>query len=142
MAQVKKYTVRYERGADGYWLATVEGVPGCYTQGRSLHAAMRRVPEAYEAATGESASDVAFSHHLEVAGFAKLAARVKLARDKAERAQVEAQRILLDGVVRLSKSIGERDAAVVLGISRQRINQVKKKSSEAGRRQRATDANG
>lgn len=39
------YTVRYERDEDGWWVATVKGVKGCHTQGRSIEAARKRIRE-------------------------------------------------------------------------------------------------
>jgi len=43
---MKEYTVQYEQDEAGYWVATVLGVQGCHTQGRSVATVRARVPEA------------------------------------------------------------------------------------------------
>lgn len=43
---MKSYKVVYERGDDGWWAASVLGVRGCRTQGRSLAQARERIREA------------------------------------------------------------------------------------------------
>ena len=43
---VKSYRVAYERDKSGWWIATVRGVRGCHTQGRTVDEARRRIREA------------------------------------------------------------------------------------------------
>jgi hypothetical protein len=43
---VKSYRVAYERDVSGWWVATVRGVRGCHTQGRTVDEARRRIREA------------------------------------------------------------------------------------------------
>jgi predicted RNase H-like HicB family nuclease len=43
---VKKYTVDYVLGNDGWWTASVRDVRGAHTQGRSIALARRRIREA------------------------------------------------------------------------------------------------
>src|SRR6266849_2792599 len=45
---VKTYHVAYERDESGWWVASVRGVRGCYTQGRTVDEARRRIVEAME----------------------------------------------------------------------------------------------
>ena len=45
---VKTYRVAYERDASGWWVASVRGVRGCHTQGRTVDEARRRIIEAME----------------------------------------------------------------------------------------------
>ena len=40
---MKRYTLRYERNESGWWVASVKGVRGCHTQGRTLEEARRRI---------------------------------------------------------------------------------------------------
>ena len=47
---VKSYRVAYERDESGWWVATVRGVRGCHTQGRTVDEARRRIREALELA--------------------------------------------------------------------------------------------
>src|ERR1700722_20013113 len=43
---MNSYTVQYKRIEDGWWLATIDGVPGCLTQGRTIHQTRLRIREA------------------------------------------------------------------------------------------------
>src|SRR3989304_10284925 len=45
---VTSYRVAYERDQSGWWVATVRGVRGCHTQGRTVDEARRRIREAME----------------------------------------------------------------------------------------------
>jgi predicted RNase H-like HicB family nuclease len=45
---VKNYRVVYQRDESGWWVATVRGVRGCHTQGRTVDEARRRIVEAME----------------------------------------------------------------------------------------------
>lgn len=43
---MKGYTVELKRDADGWWVASVRGVPGCHAQGRTIRQAIERAREA------------------------------------------------------------------------------------------------
>ena len=43
---MKTYTAKYEPIENGWWLATVEGVHGCLTQGRTIKQTRERIKEA------------------------------------------------------------------------------------------------
>ena len=43
---VKTYRVAYERDDSGWWVASVRGLRGCHTQGRTVDEARRRIVEA------------------------------------------------------------------------------------------------
>jgi predicted RNase H-like HicB family nuclease len=45
---VKRFSVVVERDEDGYYVASVPELPGCYTQARTLDELMERVREAVE----------------------------------------------------------------------------------------------
>src|SRR5262249_12908543 len=45
---MKTYRVSYERDESGWWVASVQGVRGCRTQGRTVDEARRRIIEAME----------------------------------------------------------------------------------------------
>lgn len=42
----QKYTILVEQGEDGYLIAEVLELPGCYTQAKTYDALMKRVKEA------------------------------------------------------------------------------------------------
>ena len=45
---MKSYRVAYERDESGWWVATVRGVRGCHTQGRTVDEARPRIRETLE----------------------------------------------------------------------------------------------
>jgi len=48
MAGERRFTVLIERDEDGYYVASVVELPGCYTQAKTLSELMDRVKEAIE----------------------------------------------------------------------------------------------
>jgi len=44
----RKFTVVIERDEDGYYVASVPAIRGCYTQAKTLDALMKRIREAIE----------------------------------------------------------------------------------------------
>lgn len=119
------YRVQLERD-DEAWLARVPSVPGCHTYGRSLDQARRRIREALalwvdDAKTADLEFDVRLPRPLR-----REVDRVRSARDRS----AEANRIAADEVHRaaidLTDRLGlsRRDAAELLGVSHQRIQQL------------------
>jgi predicted RNase H-like HicB family nuclease len=41
-----QFNVIFERDEDGYYVASVPSIPGCYTQGKTLEIAKKRIQEA------------------------------------------------------------------------------------------------
>jgi predicted RNase H-like HicB family nuclease len=122
----KVYKVIYERDADGWWVATVRDVPGCHTQGRSIRQARERVREALGlfvrgAATAELVDDVRLP-----ADVRRMLASAHAARDRAAQEQARAQDATRRTARRLTRGLhlSVRDAAEVLGVSHQRIQQL------------------
>ena len=48
MKTKREYTVVIERDEDGFYVATVPELRGCYTQAKNLDTLMKRVREAFE----------------------------------------------------------------------------------------------
>ena len=44
----KEYNVYIEQDGEGYYVASVPGLPGCHTQAKSLDVLMERIREAIE----------------------------------------------------------------------------------------------
>ncbi len=44
--EAKEYTVLIERDEDGYYMAEVIELPGCFTQARTIEELMKRIKEA------------------------------------------------------------------------------------------------
>ena len=126
VASVKRYRVIFERDESGAWLASVPSVPGCHSYGRSLVEARRRIREALglwidDLDTAELTDDIRIQREALAAVRRSRTARdrVARARDAAGLASVDAARRLVDEL-----GLGVRDAAYLLGLSHQRVQQL------------------
>lgn len=122
---MKRYRVVLERDGTGAWIAIVPSVPGCHAYGRSLIEARRRIREALalwvdDAVTAELIDDARLPPDAVAAVRRSITARRKLARarDAAGSATTEAARSLVEA------GLGVRDAAYLLGLSHQRVQQL------------------
>jgi predicted RNase H-like HicB family nuclease/predicted XRE-type DNA-binding protein len=125
------YIVRYERDQDGWWVVTVDGKPGgvnCVSQGRSLKQARSRIREALALCLDDekAAKEAVLDEHIEIGRAVKT--RLKRLADTRERLEKlrteashetrEAAKILTD------QGLSMRDAAELLGVSFQRVQQL------------------
>lgn len=124
--------VVYERGQDGWWIASIPKVSGCHTQGRTIEEARRRIRWALAVCEDEGwnekkalAADLADDVRLP-ADIRSALERHREAREQAERTTEKAQGATLEALGRLLKDLGlsERDAAPLLGLSHQRVHQL------------------
>jgi predicted RNase H-like HicB family nuclease len=125
-AMIKSYRVTYERDEDGWWVASVASVPGCHTQGKTLRQARERIREALGlfvrgAASARLVDDVRLP-----ASVLRLIDEQRLARDRAEHERRRAHAATRQTARRLTRSLrlSVRDAAELLGLSHQRIQQL------------------
>jgi predicted RNase H-like HicB family nuclease len=125
-AMTKSYRVTYERDEDGRWVASVASVPGCHTQGKTLRQARERIREALGlfvrgAASARLVDDVRLP-----ASVLRLIDEQRLARHRAEHERKRAQAAARQTARRLTRSLrlSVRDAAELLGLSHQRIQQL------------------
>jgi predicted RNase H-like HicB family nuclease len=125
MSARKTYVAVFEHDArEGVWLVRVKGVEGCHTYGRTLRQAEDRVREALAAWLDRDAGSLTITAELPP-DVTLLARDVSEARHAAERAGADAQRATVDAVKRLTEmGLSRRDAAEVLGISHQRVQQL------------------
>ena len=124
---VKTYRVTYERDDSGWWVASVRGVQGCHTQGRTVDEARRRIREALDlfvddARTASIVDDVKLPSAATRAIQAYTSLRRKADEEdrRAARAARRAVRVLRSGRLKMSA----RDAARLLGLSHQRVHQL------------------
>lgn len=124
---VKTYRVTYERDESGWWVASVRGVRGCHTQGRTVDEARRRIVEALELFVDNPRAAMIVDDVKLPRGAAQAVRAYGALRKKAEqedrRAALAARRavqILRGGRLKMSA----RDAARLLGLSHQRIHQL------------------
>ncbi len=127
---MKRFTVVYERDETGWWVAQVKDAPEAITQGRTLAEARRRIREALGVTLGpdSDASQATLVDEVRLPPDARRAitavvkSRSRLEQDKEllAKAMNEATTQLLDAV-----GLSVRDTAELLGLSHQRIQQLK-----------------
>jgi predicted RNase H-like HicB family nuclease len=126
---MKKFTVVFERDEDGWWAVSVREVRGCRTQAKTIVQGLRRIREALAlfvpdavAAKAELVNVVRLptpANKVVLAALAKMD-KARMVTKTAQRSQEEAATAL--------KAVGvsRRDAAKILGISHQRVQQITK----------------
>jgi predicted RNase H-like HicB family nuclease len=121
------YHVTYERNAPGWWVASVRGVKGCHTQGRTVDEARRRVREALSLFVDDAASadlidqvKLPATVRKAIRAYASLRKRADAEDKRASAAARRAVRVLRGGKLKMSA----RDAAALLGLSHQRVHQL------------------
>jgi predicted RNase H-like HicB family nuclease len=126
MAEPVTYSVEIHRDESGAWIARVPEVPGCHTYGRSLRQAKRRIREALSLWIDDAdKAELMFVLRLPSAIRQKVTAS-RRAREAALDAQREATETLALTALELVRRDGlsVRDAADLLGLSHQRVQQL------------------
>lgn len=116
----------FERDKRGVWLVSVPDIPGCHSYGRSLQEARRNIAEAASLFTSAK-SRVTLREEIRVpARFKRDVARVRRARERVQQQQTAANTELLRAARSLTQDAGLslRDAGDLLGLSRQRVQQL------------------
>ena len=136
------YRVVIERDETGAWLARVPSVPGCHTYGRTLEQVRRRIRAALELWVDDAReADLRFQIRLPTA-LKKELDRARTTRDRSARAQREASVALSRAARDLTQKAGLslRDAAELLELSHQRVQQVLSARATGGRETRRRPA--
>ena len=130
---MKSYRVTYERDQAGWWVASVRGVRGCHTQGRTVDEARRRIREALklfadDARTAEIVDEVKLptAATRAIRAYATSRNRADEEDRRAALAARRAVRVLRTGTLKMSA----RDAARLLGLSHQRVHQLSQEEAE------------
>jgi predicted RNase H-like HicB family nuclease len=121
----KTYVAIYERDKyDDAWNVRIEGLAGCQTYGRSLRQAQRRIRDALALWLDRDPTSLTIQDKLP-SDLAEVARRVNQARAEAERAGTNAQRQAERAARMLTaRGLSRRDAAELLGLSHQRVQQL------------------
>lgn len=124
---MSRYHVTYERDESGWWVASVRGIRGCHTQGRTVDEARRRVREALslfvtDAPSAEFVDQVKLPATVKrvLHAYASLRKKADAGDKRASAAARRAVRVLRGGKLKMSA----RDAAALLGLSHQRVHQL------------------
>ena len=124
----KKYKVTYAQDEDGWWVATVLGIAGVHTQGRSVETAKRRIAEALSAALGEGKTfELEHDYAVVVDGLKAKLGAIEHARSIAEVEQARAAALSRKLARELTAKMSVRDAGAVLGITGARVQQLLEK---------------
>lgn len=138
---MKRYTVRYERDEAKLWVATVLGVAGVHTQGRSLAEARRRIREALALAVGDEEAEKAelVDDVVVPASILAIMKRLQATRKRAEteKAKALAEAAKLAKVLADKLHLSMRDVGELTGVSHQRIHQIAPKKRGSSRSARA-----
>lgn len=128
-----KYTIRYDRDESGAWIAQVRAVPEAHSYGRTIEQARERVREALSlwranAETAQFVDDI----HVPAEARGVIDAFMR-ARKRVETEQLRAQESARAAALQLTGrwNYSLRDAGELLGVSRQRVQQIKNARSSA-----------
>jgi len=122
---MKRVRAVYERDRSGAWIVQVPRVPGCHTYGRTVEQARDRLNEAlrlFDVDPGKVmiVDDIKLPRRLSEA-----VRRARRARERAEVQRSAAQAELRAAALTLARAgLSRRDAGDLLGISRQRVQQL------------------
>lgn len=129
-----KYAVSLARDKRGWWVATVSEVPGCHTQGRTIEQARERVREALQAwfdLEGPYAGKLVGSVEL-AKPILRAISCAEEARERARSAEGVASERTREAILAMVEmGLSLRDAGELLGVTRQRAQQLAASATKA-----------
>lgn len=125
MTRKRRYVALYERDTDSdVWLVRVDGIDGCHTYGRTLRRAGDRIREALALWLDRDPDGLTIVDEWP-SDLVDVATKVSEARHTASVAAQQAAAATAQEAQRLDRmGLSRRDAADVLGISHQRVQQL------------------
>jgi predicted RNase H-like HicB family nuclease len=121
----RTYTAVYQRDPEAEaWLVSIRGFAGCQTYGKSLRQAQGRIREALALWLNVEKDSLLIRHSFP-SELVTLTAEVHRAREAAAKAGAEAQAQTVGAVKAFAElGLSRRDAAELLGLSHQRVQQL------------------
>jgi predicted RNase H-like HicB family nuclease len=125
MARPKNYLAVYERDPESEaWLVHIKGIDGCHTYGRTLRQAEARILEALAVWLDREPDGLVITPEWPD-DLVEIASEVSQARDTAAATVQKAGAMTARAAKKLDRmGLSRRDAADVLGISHQRVQQL------------------
>lgn len=125
MTRTKNYVAVYERDTESdAWLVHIKGIDGCHSYGRTLRQAETRILEALALWLDREPEGLAITPEWPE-DLVRIASEVSHARDTAAATAQKAGTATAKAAKRLDRmGLSRRDAADVLGISHQRVQQL------------------
>ncbi|MFN8037190.1 MAG: type II toxin-antitoxin system HicB family antitoxin [Acidimicrobiia bacterium] len=125
MTRTKNYVAVYERDPESdAWLVSIKGIDGCHTYGRSLRQAEDRIREALALWLDRDPDGLTITPQWPPE-LASVASEATQARSAASDAARRATTTMAKAAQRLDHmGLSRRDAADILGISHQRVQQL------------------
>jgi predicted RNase H-like HicB family nuclease len=141
-----KYRVVVTRDGDG-WLADVPALPGTHTWAKTLRALDRNVREVIGMVedlprSAEAAVDLEMDYHTGDPVLDERAGRLRARRREQERAAAEIASDTSELLRRFAARLSVGDAAVLLGVSKGRISQLRAGSGHSAAAARRTGTDG
>jgi predicted RNase H-like HicB family nuclease len=122
----RKFVARFERDEDGWWVVDVDGLQGCHTQARTLEQGLDRIADAIRLFIDDAACKLEIEQKIVLpAPVRKAVDRSNAERARAQQAEADAASATKEAVkAALGAGLSTRDAGALLGLTRQRVQQV------------------
>jgi predicted RNase H-like HicB family nuclease len=141
MADLMTYRIDIEMGDNGWWTVDVPSVPGAHTEGQTLARARRNAREVIALMLNlpdGAEESLELEEHLslpeEVQAVVESARCARRAAEKAAEVAQQATQDALAAIERHLPDLGLRDRADLLGLSYQRVAQLRPGAPRRGRR--------
>ncbi len=125
MAKTRTYKVVYERDEKGLWVAEVESIPGCHTQGRTIAQARERIREALSLFDAQADKAPLQERVRLPSNVNRLVMAQRTARSKQQTLEAQVRELNVKAARALKKvGLSLRDTGELLGVSQESVRQL------------------